>query len=156
LPDMEPVIVPATVRAPRLAEAEKRLVEEAVVAKKLVEVAEVEVERVMSLKMFEPLNKLLFARRVELAAVIVISCEPLNAVPLILREVWRMVAVLALPEIEPVIVAATLSAPTLAAAAKRLVEEAVVANRFVEVAAVEVLLVMLLKMCPPVHVRLAA
>jgi hypothetical protein len=69
LPDMEPVIVPATVRAPRLAEAEKRLVEEAVVAKKLVDVAEVEVERVMLLNMVAPVKVFRSARSVEEAAV---------------------------------------------------------------------------------------
>ena len=43
-------------------------------------------------KIFEPLNKLLFASKVLEAAVIVISAEPLKAVPLMLREVVRVAA----------------------------------------------------------------
>lgn len=56
------------------------------------------------LKVLLPEKVLLLARRVEEAAVMVMSCEPLKAVPLMFLEVSRMVAVPALPEIEPVIV----------------------------------------------------
>ena len=121
-----------------------RFVELAVVEKKFVEVAEVVVERVIFSKifapekLFAPLNALLFERSVLEAAVIVISCEPLNAVPLIFREVWKRLAVPALPEIEPVMVLATESVPRFAAAANKLVEEAVAAKNEVEVAEVVV------------------
>jgi hypothetical protein len=101
-------------------------VEEAVVEKKLVEVA--------LAKTFAPLNVLLLASKVELAAVIVMSCEPLKAVPFILREVWRIVAVPAFPVMEPVIVPDTARRPKLAEALERFVEDAVVEKKLVEVA----------------------
>jgi hypothetical protein len=49
------------------------------------------------LNVLVPEKVLLFARSVEEAAVMVMSVEPLNAVPLMLREFWRRVAVPALP-----------------------------------------------------------
>lgn len=55
-------------------------------------------------KVLLPEKVLLLARRVDEAAVIVMSAEPLKAVPLMFLEVSRMVAVPALPEIEPVMV----------------------------------------------------
>lgn len=76
-----------------------------------------EIEPVMVLsKVLLPEKVLLLARRVEEAAVIVMSAEPLKAVPLMFLEVWRMVAVPALPVIEPVIVPETERAPRLAEA----------------------------------------
>ncbi len=76
-----------------------------------------EIEPVMRLsKVLLPEKVLLLARSVEEAAVIVISAEPLKAVPLMFLEVWRMVAVPALPVTEPVIVPVTERAPRLAEA----------------------------------------
>jgi hypothetical protein len=112
---------------------------------------EIEPEMVFE-KVLVPLKVLLFARSVDEAAVMVMSCEPLKAVPLMFLEVWRRVAVPAFPVIEPVMVLATVRAPKLAAAAKRLVLEAVVEKRFVVVAAVVVERVIELKICAPVHV----
>lgn len=64
-----------------------------------------EIEPVMVLeKVLLPEKVLLLARSVEEAAVMVMSAEPLKAVPLMFLEVCRMVAVPALPEIEPEIV----------------------------------------------------
>ena len=147
------MIAPA-VRVPMLPEVEKRLVDEAVVAKKEVEVAEVVVALVETrsvkplstamlfrvvvparlvsnlvsnsplkvevytplvtvpalpviepvmvlLKVLLPEKVLLLARSVEEAAVIVMSADPLKEVPLMFRAFWRMVAVPALPLIEP-------------------------------------------------------
>ncbi len=67
-------------------------------------------------KVLLPEKVLLLARRVEEAAVIVMSAEPLKAVPLMFLEVWRTVAVPALPVIEPVMVPETERAPRLAEA----------------------------------------
>ena len=55
-------------------------------------------------KVLLPEKVLLLASKVEEAAVIVMSPEPLKEVPLMFRAVWRIVAVPAFPEIEPVIV----------------------------------------------------
>jgi len=95
---------------PPLAEVKKRLVEEAVVAKKLVEVALVVVERVMLLKMFAPVKPLLSVRRVEDAAV---------------------------PDEHPVH-EATVKFPIVARFEKKFVELAVVAKKLVVVAEVPV------------------
>lgn len=68
--------------------APKKFVVEAVVAKKLVEVASVVVERVTSLrseKELRPVKELSFARRVDDAAVTVIFPEPSKETPLIVR-----------------------------------------------------------------------
>ena len=64
-------------------------------------VAEVVVLRVISSKMLEPLKVLLLARRVEEAAVIVMSPVPSNDVPLISLAVSSAVAVSALPVTSP-------------------------------------------------------
>ena len=99
------------------------------VEKKEVEVADVVVERVMLSKMFEPLNQfapvnlLLSARRVE-------DAEP--AAPQPVQEV-------------------TVRAPMVAAAENKFVLEAVVAKKFVEVADVEVDLVIASNICAPVN-----
>lgn len=103
-------MAPLEVMMPVLREVEKRLVELAVVEKKLVEVAEEEVELTAvkfckveeaverrPLKELLPEKVLLLASKVEEAAVIVMSEEPLKEVPLMLRAVWRVVAVPALP-----------------------------------------------------------
>jgi hypothetical protein len=71
----------ATVSMPMFAEAAKRLEEDAVVEKKLVEVAFP--KTVAPVKVLVPLKVLLFARRVELAAVMVMLEVPSNEVPLI-------------------------------------------------------------------------
>jgi hypothetical protein len=112
---------------------------------------EIEPEMVFE-KVLVPLKVLLLARRVEEAAVIVIFPVPSNEVPFIVRALRSAVAVPAFPVIEPVMVLATVRAPKLAAAAKRLVLEAVVEKRFVVVAAVVVERVIELKICAPVHV----
>ena len=65
-------------------------------------------------KTLVPVNELLFASNVLDAAVIVIFCEPSNAVPLIFREVARVVAVPAFPLTEPVMVLTTVRAPKVA------------------------------------------
>jgi hypothetical protein len=71
-----------------------------------------ETEPVMVLlKVLVPLQVLVSARRVEEAAKIEMSVEPLNATPLIVREVWRVVAVFALPPIERVVVETKVLAP---------------------------------------------
>jgi hypothetical protein len=67
-------------------------------------------------KVLVPLKVLLLARSVDEAAVMVMLEVPLNEVPLMVRAFWRAVAVPALPETEPVMVLATVSAPKLAEA----------------------------------------
>jgi hypothetical protein len=57
---------------------------------------------IKEVKMLLPLKVLLLASSVLLAALIVMFALPLKATPLIVREVWRMVAVPAFPETEPV------------------------------------------------------
>ena len=58
---------------------------------------------IVLLKMFVPLQVLLFASRVEEAALIVIAALPSKETLLMLTGVANLVAVPALPEIEPVI-----------------------------------------------------
>jgi hypothetical protein len=62
-------------------------------------------------KVFEPEKVFELAKSVDDAAVIVMSCEPLKAVPFIFLDVWRMVAVPALPDTEPVMVCEKVCAP---------------------------------------------
>ena len=153
---IRPEVIAPSVALPATKTVAKRLVEDAVVEKKLVEVAAVVVERVIKSKILIPLNKLLFARSVEEAAVIVIFCEPSNDVPLIVRAFWRSAAVPAFPVIEPVMILPTVRAPRLAAAAKRLDELAVVAKKLVEVPDVVVDRVMLSKILVPLNLLLSA
>ena len=89
----------------------------------------------MELKMLAPVKALSFASKVEEAALMVMSAEPLKATPLMFLEVWRIVAVPALPETEPVTLPVKLPTPVVK---KRLVVEAVVLNKFVVVAEVPV------------------
>jgi hypothetical protein len=88
--------------------APKKFVVDAVVVKRLVEVALVVVELpkvVPPVKLFMPLNPLLSPSRVVEATTIL--AVPSNETPLIVRAVWSLVAVPALPETEPWIVLAT-------------------------------------------------
>ena len=57
---------------------------------------------IVLLKMLVPLNVLLFAKSVEEAAVTVMLEVPSKVTPLMVRPVWRAVAVEALPTSEPV------------------------------------------------------
>ena len=57
---------------------------------------------IVLLKMLVPLNVLLFASKVEDAAVITMFPVPSKVTPLMVRPVWRAVAVEALPVSEPV------------------------------------------------------
>lgn len=70
-----------------VAKVKKRLVNVPVVEKRFVEVACVVVDLVIELNIFAPVNALLSVRRVEEAALIVMSCEPLKATPFIFLEV---------------------------------------------------------------------
>ena len=115
---------PPTVRS-----EEKRLVDEAVVEKRLVVVAWVVVERVMLLKMLAPVKVLLLESKVEEAAVIVMSPVPLKEVPLIFLAVSRAVAVRALPVTEPVRLP---KIPPLAVKTPVIVEEALMVELAVE------------------------
>ena len=101
------------------------------VEKRLVVVAWVEVLLVMLLKMLAPEKRLSLERRVEEAAPIVISAEPLKETPLMFLAVCKTVAEPALPETVPV----KLPVPLVK---KRLVELAVVEKRLVVVALVVV------------------
>jgi len=78
------------------------------------------------------------------AAVTVMSPEPLKATPLMFLEVWRVVAVSALPEIEPVMVLVDV----------RLVKMPLVEKKLVEVAWVVVALVAIRSVTPLRVVRL--
>ena len=89
--DREAAVMAPEVTLPVLREVEKRLVEEAVVENKLVEVAFPRVRL--------PVKVLSLARSVEEAAVRVMLAEPLKEVPLMVRAVCKMVAVAALPPI---------------------------------------------------------
>jgi len=109
----------------------KRLVEEAVVENRLVVVAWVEVERVMLLKILAPEKRLSLERRVEEAAPMVMSAEPLKETPLMFLAVCKTVAEPALPETVPV----KLPVPLVK---NKLVEEAVVEKKLVVVALVVV------------------
>lgn len=92
-----------------------------------------EIDPVMVLeKVLLPEKVLSLASKVDEAAVMVMSCEPLNETPFMLRAVWRTVAEPALPETVPVRF-------PVALVKKRFVVEAVVAKRLVVVAAVVVL-----------------
>jgi hypothetical protein len=115
------VSAPSTESEPNCAAEAKRFVLDAVVEKKLVEVAFASV--VLPEKVLAPENVLLLASSVDDAAVMVMSLVPSNAVPLMLRGVWRAVAVDALP----------VSAPM------KLVNHEVVPERSVVVALVKVL-----------------
>jgi hypothetical protein len=84
-------------------------------------------------KVLFPVKELLSVRRVEEAALIVMSCEPLKETLLILRELARMVAEPALPEMEPEMVLATVREVVEAVMAFK-----IVAKKFVEVALDEV------------------
>ena len=95
-PENEPIL-----SEPSDATCEYRFVDDAVVEKKLVVVALVAVRIPNPLT---PENVLLFARRVDDAAVMVISAEPLNATPLMFRAVLSVVAVDALPVRAPMTV----------------------------------------------------
>jgi hypothetical protein len=76
----------------------ERLVDEATVEKNAEEVALVKV--VAPVKTVDPENVLLLASSVELAALIVMLADPSKETPLMVRAVWRVVAVFALPPIE--------------------------------------------------------
>ena len=65
---------------------------------------EVKFESLERLITFVPEKVLLFARRVEEAAVIVMSPEPLKEVPLMFLAVWRIVALPAFPLTAPVMI----------------------------------------------------
>ena len=142
-----PVLVPPTealevrvrVLPARVKREEKRLVEDAVVAKKLVVVAFVVVLRVMLSKMLAPEKRLSLERRVEEAAPMVISAEPLKETPLMFLAVSRTVAEPALPETVPV----KLPVPLVK---NKLVDEAVVEKRLVVVAEVVVELPVMIKL----------
>ncbi len=59
---------------------------------------------VRPVKVLAPVKRDESARRVDEAAVMVMFAEPSKEVPLMVRGVWSVVAVLALPEMEPLIV----------------------------------------------------
>ena len=61
----------------------------------------------------------------EEAAKMVMSCEPLKATPLMFLVVWRIVAVPALPETEPVMVLSKVLLPVKWLVSPKSVEEAV-------------------------------
>ena len=109
--------------------APKKSVVEAVVAKKLVEVAAVEVERVMLSKMLAPVKVLLLASKVDEAAVIVMSPVPSKETLLMFLAVSRAVAVRALPVTEPVRLP---KIPPLAVKTPVIVEEAFTVEEAVE------------------------
>jgi hypothetical protein len=112
-------VIELAVRVPTLPEVLNKLVEDAVVEKKLVVVAEVVVERVMLSKMLAPVKVLLSVRRVEEAA-----ATP-EIVPQVTNPEALALRALALPLQLPV-------------AKKRLVVDAVVVKRLVVVALVVV------------------
>ena len=117
------------VTPPKVKLVVKRLVELEVVEKKLVEVAEVEVLLVMLSKMLAPEKVLLLASRVEEAAVMVMLAVPSKEVPLIVRAVWRAVAVEALPVRAPVTLP---KIPPEAVKTPVMVEEALIVEEAVE------------------------
>jgi hypothetical protein len=82
---------------------------------------------IKELKILLPEKVLLFASRVLEAAVIVMFCEPSNAVPLMLRGVARVLAVPALPEILPVMVVEKVLVPEKVLLSAKRVEEAALA-----------------------------
>ena len=92
-------VMDGNVSAPSEAVCEKRFVDDAVVEKMVVVVAFASV--VAPEKVFVPENVLLFASSVDDAAVMVMSAEPLKEVPLMVRAVWSVVAVEALPVRDP-------------------------------------------------------
>ena len=91
---------------------------------KVVEVALVRV--VLPVKLLAPEKVLLLAKSVDEAAKIVMSAEPLNDTPLMRRAVWSVVAVEALPEIEPLMVEVKVFEPEKVFEFARRVEEAAV------------------------------
>jgi hypothetical protein len=99
------------------------------VAKKLVVVALVVVLLVMLSKMLAPVKVLLLAKRVEEAAVIVMSDVPSKRVPLMFLPVWRAVAVEALPVTFPVKLP---KIPPEAVRTPVIVEEALIVEEAVE------------------------
>lgn len=139
VPPTEALEVRVRVLPARVKREEKRLVEDAVVAKKLVVVAFVVVLRVMLSKMLAPEKRLSLERRVEEAAPMVISAEPLKETPLMFLAVSRTVAEPALPETVPV----KLPVPLVK---NKLVDEAVVEKRLVVVAEVVVELPVMIKL----------
>ena len=121
----------------------KRLVLEAVVAKELVEVAEVEVEliAVKFWRVEEALARMLVEVSEPEVRVPMVAVLERKSVEEVRPETYKEVLV-ALEEVE----LPKIPEPKLNMVAKRLVEEAVVANELVVVAEVVVLLVMELKM----------
>ena len=102
VPPLATPSVLANVIDPKDALCANRLVDDAVVENRFVVVALASV--VLPVNEFTPENVLLFARRVDDAAVMVISAEPLNATPLMFRAVLSVVAVDALPVRAPMTV----------------------------------------------------
>ena len=111
------------------------MVEEAIVEKRLVEVAAVVVLRVMLSKMLAPVKVLapekvlLLASTVEEAAVIVMLVVPSKVVPLMVRPVCKAVAVEALPVTAPVRLP---KIPPEAVKTPVIVEEALIVDEAVE------------------------
>ena len=75
-------------------------------------------------KVWRPVQLLVSASSVEDAALMVMLDEPLNETPLMVRAVWRIVAVPALPETDPVMVDEKMLDPEKVLLLARSVEEA--------------------------------
>jgi hypothetical protein len=140
--DAEPVAGQAVLQSSCI----QRVVKLAVVAKKLVEVAEV-VVALVAMRSVTPLKTARLLSVVVAARFVsnLVSKSPLNVV-----VYTPLVTVPALPEMEPVIVAATVKLAKVALVEKRFVLEAVVEKMFVVVAAVVVDLVIESNICAAV------
>ena len=119
---MSPEVIAPAVKVPMLPDVEKRLVDEAVVAKKEVEVAEVVVALVAT-RSVRPLRTAMLFRVVVPARLVsnLVSNSPLKVV-----VYTPLVTVPALPDIEPVMVLPKVLLPEKLLSLARSVEEAAV------------------------------
>ena len=99
----------------------------------IAKVEEVAFVKVVFWKLFVPEKVLLFASKVEDAAVIVMFAVPSKETPLIVRGVWSAVAVPAFPEMEPVMVEEKVFTPLKVFASLRSVELAAVRDEVAKV-----------------------